>query len=201
MAIPPGSILPIGRMVEIARIDGDAPGPVARETPPELRVGMLARIRAASQIGTNGSAVLMYDVRVGRDPEQPDDPQPIHAKLYAADVNPLPVLRDEFAAPALADARRRYVNTDTRSISAKELAEVRAKPLTFLVTPDMVAKEKAKAEKAKADAEMERQKAIAKCRAEAEATERAKHPRFAEGTQNDRVPVDVQKALAEGVIK
>lgn len=187
-------------MVEITRIDGDAPGPALRVVPPALRTGMLARITKPHQVGTNGSAVLMYDVRVGHDPEGPTDPHPIYARLYGADLNPLPEVVVDTSSPALADARRRYANSDERSITAQELAAAR-KPLTFHATPEVVAQEKAKAERLKAEAEAARLRAIAKCKADAEAATRADQPRFADGTQNDRVPADIQKALAETGLK
>lgn len=204
MAIQPRDILPSGRMVEIVRVDGETPGP-PRRVPSALKPGMLARVVNAHQIGTNGSAVLMYELRVGSPPEQQGDPQPLYAQLYAADVNPLPMVEGAAASPALADARRRYENTEERSITDLELQKAR-KPLTFHATPALVAQEKAKAERAKVEAEAQRQAAIAKCRAEAEAAAKVAapadgQPRFADGTQNDRLPVDMVKALAETGLK
>lgn len=201
MAIEPRDILPHGRMVEITRIDGEPPGPRPRTVPPGLRAGMLARVLTSEQIGTNGSAVLLYGLRIGNVPERQGDPEPLYAQLYAGDVHPLPVLETTPGASALEDARRRYANSEERSISEKELKEIRSKPLTSLVTPDMIAKNKANAERLKAEAEAERQKAIAKCRAEAEAAALAAQPRFADGTQNGHVPADIQKALAETGLK
>lgn len=200
MAIQPRDILPPGRMVEIVRIDGEAPGPVPRTVPPELKPWMLARVTKAHQIGTNGSAVMMYEVRVGSEPVDRGDPEPIRAQLYADDLNPLPLLSSGTAAPALADARRRFENSNDRSITDVELAKVREETrarLKSLVTPDMVAKVKADAERLKVEAEAKRQAAIAKCRAEAAAAMKPETPRFAEGTQNDRLPADMVKALAE----
>jgi hypothetical protein len=143
--------LHLGALVEILPNEDERPG---RELPAELGRGMIGRIVGVRALGTNGEAVELLEVQVGGGVGL--------AVLHEVDVHPIPRLRGAPTDAELQAARSRYEDTEERSISDRELAQVRSRKLERLVTPADELAAKAKAEAQRARAEVERLERLAK---------------------------------------